>query len=161
LAPMIVPRIILAAGLMYLFGHLGLIGTDSGLIIGHIIVAMPFTFVMLAAVLKDYDYRLDQAAGTLGARPSAILRLITIPLLRDGLIAAFLFAFNISFDELTIALFISSGMTTTLPKQMWDEMFLHLNPTIAAASTVVFIIATTLLLLSEKCRTSRQKVYLS
>src|SRR5690606_21495257 len=110
LAPMIVPRIILAAGLMYLFGHLGLIGTDSGLIIGHIIVAMPFTFVMLAAVLKDYDYRLDQAAGTLGARPSAILRLITIPLLRDGLIAAFLFAFNISFDELTIALFISSGM---------------------------------------------------
>src|SRR5690606_6229559 len=80
LAPMIVPRIILAAGLMYLFGHIGLIGTESALVLGHTVVAMPFAFVMLAAVLKDYDYRLDQAAGTLGARPSAILRLITIPL---------------------------------------------------------------------------------
>jgi ABC-type spermidine/putrescine transport system permease subunit II len=68
------------------------------------------------------------------------------------LVAAFLFAFITSFDELTIAIFVSGGIKTTLPKQMWDDMILQLNPTLAAVSVVVFVIVTILLLLAERFR---------
>jgi ABC-type spermidine/putrescine transport system permease subunit II len=158
LAPMIVPRIILAVGLMYLFSQMGLIGTNLGLVIGHTVLALPFTFITMAAVLKGYDQRLDHAAAVLGANRWRTVQLITIPLLKGGLVAAFLFAFVTSFDELTVALFVTGGINTTLPKQMWDDMFLQLSPTIAAVSVVVFAIVTTLLLLCERFRDKGEQV---
>jgi len=155
LAPMIVPRIVVALGLFYLFAQLGLVATDLGLVLGHTVLALPFTFVTVAAVLKGYDWRLDQAAATLGATRLRILTRITIPLLQGGLVAAFLFAFITSFDDLTVALFVSGGVTTTLPKQMWDDMILQLNPTLAAVSVVVFAFVTVLLLAAERMRRIR------
>lgn len=152
LAPMIVPRIVVAVGMFYLFARLGLVASNLGLVIGHTVLALPFTVVAIGAVLKTYDTRLDQAAATLGADRKRTLRFVTLPLIRGGLLAAFLFAFITSFDELTIAIFLSGGLATTLPKQMWDDMILQLNPTLAAVSTVVFLMVTMLLLLSERFR---------
>lgn len=152
IAPMIVPRIVIALGLFYLFAQLGLVATELGMILGHAVLAMPFVFITVAAVLKGYDWRLDQAAATLGASRFRVLVEITVPLLKGGLIAAFLFAFITSFDDLTVALFVSGGVTVTLPKQMWDDMILQLNPTLAAVSTVVFVLVTTLLVLAEWMR---------
>ncbi|WP_293796319.1 ABC transporter permease subunit [uncultured Bosea sp.] len=154
LAPMIVPRIVIAVGLFYLFARMGLIATDVGLVIGHTVLAIPFTLVTIAAVLKTYDQRLDQAAATLGANRVRTLTGITIPLVKGGLVAAFLFAFITSFDELTIAIFVSGGIKTTLPKQMWDDMILQLNPTLAAVSVVVLVIVTAMLLVAERFRSS-------
>lgn len=152
LAPMVVPRIVIAVGLFYLFARIGLIATDLGLVIGHTVLAIPFTLVTIAAVLKSYDQRLDQAAATLGANGLRTLTGVTIPLVKGGLVAAFLFAFITSFDELTIAIFVSGGLKTTLPKQMWDDMILQLNPTLAAVSVVVFVVVTSMLLLAERFR---------
>ncbi|MDB5374680.1 MAG: transporter permease, partial [Belnapia sp.] len=152
LAPMIVPRIVVALGLFYLFAQLGLVATEAGLVLGHTVLALPFTFVTVAAVLKGYDWRLDQAAATLGATRFKVLAQITVPLLKGGLVAAFLFAFITSFDDLTVALFVSGGITTTLPKQMWDDMILQLNPTLAAVSVVVFVLVTVLLVTAERLR---------
>lgn len=152
LAPMIVPRIVIAVGMFYLFAQLGLVATDLGLTIGHTVLALPFAFVTIAAVLKNYDWRLDQAAAVLGANRFKALVFVTMPLVKGGLVAAFLFAFITSFDELTIAIFVSGGVKTTLPKQMWDDMILQLNPTLAAVSVVVFAIVTVLLLLAERFR---------
>lgn len=152
IAPMIVPRIVIAVGMFYLFARLGLVATDLGLVIGHTVLAIPFAMVTVSAILKTYDMRLDQAAATLGANRVRTLAFVTIPLVKGGLVAAFLFAFITSFDELTIAIFVSGGIKTTLPKQMWDDMILQLNPTLAAVSVVVFVIVTSLLLLAERFR---------
>jgi putative spermidine/putrescine transport system permease protein len=152
LAPLIVPRIIIAVGLFYLFARIGLVATDLGLVIGHTVLALPFAFVTITAILKNYDWRLDQAAAVLGANRAKTLLLVTVPLIKGGLVAAFLFAFITSFDELTIAIFVSGGIKTTLPKQMWDDMILQLNPTLAAVSVVVFVIVTVLLLIAERFR---------
>ena len=154
LAPMIVPRIVIAVGLFYLFARIGLVATDLGLIIGHTVLAIPFALVTMAAVLKSYDQRLDQAAATLGANRLKTLTGVTIPLVKGGLVAAFLFSFITSFDELTIAIFVSGGVKTTLPKQMWDDMILQLNPTLAAVSVVVFAVVTVMLLMAERFRSS-------
>lgn len=147
IAPLIIPRIVIAVGLFYLFSRMGLAGTNTGLVIGHIVLAIPYVIVTMAAALKNYDWRLEEAAQTLGA--SGLRRLFTImlPLLKPALIASFLFGFLVSFDELTIAIFVSGGLKTTLPKQMWDSMLLAADPTLAAVSFVLVVGITALVLL--------------
>lgn len=149
LSPLILPRIVIAVALFYFYARLGLIGTNTGLILGHAVLAIPYVVITVMAVLKNYDQRLDHAAASLGASPPRVLWYITIPLIRSGLIAAFLFAFVTSFDELTIALFISSGLATTLPKQMWDDAILKVSPTLAAVSTLLLVFVTVVILVAE------------
>jgi putative spermidine/putrescine transport system permease protein len=156
LGPMIVPAIVTAISLFYLFAYLSLVATNLGLIIGHTVMALPMTFVALVAVFKGYDWRLDQAASTLGANRLRVAWHITVPLVQNGLFAAMLFAFISSFEELTVAIFVSGGLKTTLPKQMWDDVLLAVNPTLAAASVVVLLVVGTIFLIAERFR-SRSK----
>jgi len=152
LAPMIVPSIVTAVGLFYLFAKLSLVATDLGLVIGHTVLALPLSFVALVAVLRGHDWGLDQAAATLGANRLRVMRFVTLPLVKGGLLAALLFAFIASFEELTVAIFISGGLKTTLPKQMWDDIVFAVNPTLAAASVVVLAVVGTLFLVAERLR---------
>lgn len=147
LSPLIMPRIIIAVALFYLYAQIGLVGTYLGLIIGHALLALPYVVITVIAVQKQYDPRYDQAAWSLGARPSQTLRRVTLPLISGGLLSAFLFAAITSFDELTIALFVTGGLTTTLPKQMWDDAINVATPTLASLSTLllVFVAAMTFL----------------
>jgi putative spermidine/putrescine transport system permease protein len=149
LTPLILPRIIIAVALFYFFARLGLIGSPLGLVLGHTVLALPYVVITVMAVLKNYDQHLDQAATSLGASPPRVLWHITAPLIRSGLIAAFLFAFVTSFDELTIALFISAGVASTLPKQMWDDAILKVSPTLAAVSTLLLVFVTMVILAAE------------
>jgi putative spermidine/putrescine transport system permease protein len=152
LSPLIMPRMIIAVALFYLYARIGLVGSWLGLILGHAVLAIPFVVVTVMAVLKNYDERLDQAAGSLGAGPARTLYHVTLPLIRAGLVASFLFAFVTSFDELTIALFVTGGLTTTLPKQMWDDALLKVTPTLAAVSTVLILFVAVTIVLAERLR---------
>lgn len=116
LSPLVVPRMILAVGIFYFFAKIGLVGASLGLVLGHTVVAVPYVVITMMAVPRNYDTRLDLAAQSLGARPFTTLRGITFPILSAGMLSSFLFAFATSFDELTIALFTSGGLSTTLPK---------------------------------------------
>lgn len=156
IAPLIVPRIVTAVGLFYLYSRLGLAGTNAGLVIGHTVLAIPYVVVTMAAALKNFDWRLIDAARTLGAPGWKRLTTVLLPLLRPSLIASFLFAFLVSFDELTIAIFVSGGLKTTLPKQMWDDMLLAANPTLAAVSFVLVAAITLLVLLLSVTRRTRE-----
>lgn len=150
LAPLIVPRIVTAVGLFYLFAQLGLVGTTLGLVIGHAVLSVPYVTITVMAVLKHHDWRLEQAATTLGARRFATFRRITLPLVGNGLVAAYLFAFVTSFDELTIALFVTGGLFGTLPKQMWDDALLKVSPTLAAVSVVLLLLITAFVVAAER-----------
>jgi putative spermidine/putrescine transport system permease protein len=152
MAPMIVPNIVSGLALFYLFAQLSLVATDTGLVIGHTVTAIPVVFVTVLAILKGYDWRLDQAAATLGATRARALREVTIPLIKGGLAAAFLFAFIWSFEELTVAIFVGGGLKTTLPKAMWDDMLLQVNPTVAAVSVVVLVIVASLFAVAQRLR---------
>lgn len=146
LMPVVMPNMILSVGLFYLYAKIGLVGTNLGLIIGHTVIAVPYVVLTVMSVLRNYDIRLDLAAQSLGATPWVTLRLVTLPIIGAGMISAFLFAFTISFDELTIALFTSGGMSATLPKQLWDEVSLSISPLLAAVSTCLFLFVTTLII---------------
>jgi len=152
LSPIIIPRMIIAVGLFYFFARVGLVGTSVGLAIGHAVVAVPYVVMTMMAVLRNYDTRLDLAAQSLGAKPWQVLRHVTFPVLAAGLFSALLFAFATSFDELTIALFASGGLSATLPKQFWDEVTLEVSPTIAAVSTSLFAFVGALIAIAEWLR---------
>jgi putative spermidine/putrescine transport system permease protein len=139
-APLIVPRIVVAVGLLYLLSRFGLTGTNTGLIIGHTVLAIPYVVVTLAAGFQRFDWRLDDAARVMGASSSQRIRTVVLPLLMASVSAAFLFAFLVSFDDLTIAIFVSGGINTTLPKQMWDDIQLAITPTLAAVSTTLVVL---------------------
>jgi len=140
LAPMMIPSIVIAIALFYLFARMSLVATDLGIIIGHSVIAMPIVFVVLLTTFKGHNWNLDAAASTLGAGRMQTFRLVTLPLVRNGLAVGFVTGFLQSFEELTIALFVGGGLKTTLPKQMWDGILLQVNPIIAAASVVVLLV---------------------
>ncbi len=152
LAPIVVPRMIIAVGVFYFFAKIGLVGSSLGLVLAHTMVAVPYVVITMMAVLRNYDTRLDQAAHSMGARPWATLRRVTFPILGAGLMSSFLFAFATSFDELTIALFTSGGVSTTLPKQFWDEITMQISPVIAAVSTCLFAFIAVLIWVADRLR---------
>ncbi|WP_027350137.1 ABC transporter permease subunit [Halotalea alkalilenta] len=156
MAPMIVPPIVIAIALFYLFAKFSLVATDLGIVIGHTVIALPITFVILLATFKGHDWRLEQAAATLGASPWRTLLRVTLPLVKGGLLAGLVTAFLQSFEELTVAMFIGGGMKTTLPKQMWDDVLLQVSPILAAASVVVLLIVTTLFFILERARPAQR-----
>jgi putative spermidine/putrescine transport system permease protein len=155
LAPMMIPSIVIAIGLFFLFARISLVATDLGIVIGHTVIAMPIVFVILLATFKGHDWSLDAAASTLGAGHTRTFRLVTLPLVRNGLAVAFVTGFLQSFEELTVALFVSGGLKTTLPKQMWDGIVLQVTPVIAAASVVVLSVVILIFAIAEYVQVRR------
>lgn len=142
LSPIIIPHIIIAVALFYLFSKLSLIGTIAGMVIGHTVLTIPYIVITVMSVLKHYDARLDQAAWIMGASKLRTLFHVTLPIIRSGMVSAFMFAFVISFDELTIALFVTGGQFSTLPKMMWDGALLKVSPTLTAVATLMLCFMT-------------------
>lgn len=146
LAPLIVPVIILSVGLYGLFAKLKLIGEWYGLVLAHTVLALPFVVLVMVAGLRDFDRALEQAAEGLGASRVRTLFRITLPLLRPSLVSAGLLAFISSFDELVVALFLA-GPNMTLPKKMFDNILMEIDPTIAAVSVMQIVLVSIVLVL--------------
>jgi ABC-type spermidine/putrescine transport system permease subunit II len=158
LSPMIIPRMVIAIAVYFLYARLNLVGTAEGLVLAHVVLGVPFVVVTVSAVLKGFDLTLEHAAQTLGANRWQTFRHVTLPLIQAGVLSGALFAFITSFDELIIALFVTGGIVSTLPKKMWDDILLQVNPTLAAVSTVLLILTTALLLTAELLRRRAERL---
>jgi putative spermidine/putrescine transport system permease protein len=149
LSPMIVPIVIVAVGSYLFFGGLGLVNTRIGLVLAHTGLALPFVVVTVAATLSTYDTNLTRAGLSLGAPPVSVFFRVTLPSIAPGVISGAIFAFAVSFDEVVVALFLTSAERRTLPVQMFSGIRDQINPTIMAAATVLlglsillFVVAT-------------------
>ncbi|MEE9248414.1 MAG: ABC transporter permease [Dehalococcoidia bacterium] len=108
-----------------------------GLLIAHTMLAVPYVVIILTATLRGVEESQDQAGAILGAGPFTTLRKIILPAMLPGLLAAAFFSFLVSFDELLIALFLSTSQISTLPKEIWDGIRTEISPTIAAVATML------------------------
>jgi putative spermidine/putrescine transport system permease protein len=153
--PLAVPPIVIALALFGLFAKMSLLATDLAIILGHTVICIPVVFTILLAGFRSYDWRLNQAAATLGARTGAIVGRVAFPLLRSVVISALIAGFLTSFDELTVALFLGGGLKTTLPKQMWDAILLEASPLLAAVSVTMMIVVVVLFLVMEATQKNR------
>jgi putative spermidine/putrescine transport system permease protein len=157
-SPMIVPVIIISIATYSFFAKLKLIENFWGLVIGHSVVAVPFVFINVSAALMSFDVTLEKAASSLGANRLQAFFRVTFPLIRPGMLTGALFAFIISFDELIITMFIS-GTRQTLPVRMWMDLWLEIDPTIAAVSSFLILISIAALLSAEWIRRRAHRRY--
>jgi putative spermidine/putrescine transport system permease protein len=152
LSPLIVPGIVVAIGIYYVFAAYRLVGTVLGLVLAHTCLAVPFVVTSVSVSLASLDRRLEQAALSLGATPSGTFRQVTLPLIFPGVLVGALFAFVTSFDELIVTLFLSGSGAITLPRRMWDDLRFAIDPTIAAVSTLTIVLSAVLLLVTHALR---------
>lgn len=150
MAPLVVPIVVLGIGTYAVFLEWQLIGTPLGFIAAHTVLAVPYVIITVTASLRVVDRQVERAAAALGARPYRVLLRVTLPLIAPGLLAGGLFAFVTSFDEVVVSLFISDPNLRTLPVEMYSSITRDINPTIAAASTLILVVSTVLILISTR-----------
>jgi putative spermidine/putrescine transport system permease protein len=152
LSPLIVPSIITAIALYFLFAPLHLVGSFWGFVLAHTILALPLVVVVVTASLRGFDMTLERAALSLGAAPWTALRRVTLRIIAPGIATGALLAFLASFDEVVVALFLAGTDAVTLPKKIWDGVWLEITPVIAAASTIVIVLTIALFVVLELMR---------
>lgn len=148
-APMFVPLILLGIGLFFLFARLGVINTLPALAAAHTLLAVPVVMVLVAAGLSTYDLTQEAAARSLGASRFQAFRKVTLPQIRLSVISGALFAFLTSFDEVIVAMFISTGPQSTLTRRMFLQLRDQIDPTIAAICTILIVITVAIVLTTQ------------
>ncbi len=151
-SPMIVPVVVLAVGMTFVFSAAGLTNSLFGLLLAHTTLAVPFVVITVTATLAGFDPVLLRAAASLGAPPLAAFRRVVLPLIAPGLLSGAVFAFATSFDEVVLALFLSGPAQMTLPKQMFLSLRETISPTLLAAAVLMTLVSTSLLLAIELLR---------
>jgi putative spermidine/putrescine transport system permease protein len=141
LSPLIAPSVVVALGMYVVYVRVGLTGTLLGMVLAHTALAFPFVVVNVAASLRILDETIEFAARGLGAGPVYTFFRITRPLILPGVVAGALFAFITSWDEVVVALFQSTPLLQTLPVVIWAQIRSDVDPTVAAASTMVSVIS--------------------
>ena len=158
LSPMIVPLIIIAAGMFFFYTRFGLVGTFPGLIIAHAALGIPFVIVTVTATLVGFDRSLYNAGISLGTGPVRTFMRVVLPLIRPGVISGALFAFVTSFDEVVLVLFLAGPDQRTIPRQMFSGLREQINPTILAVATLLIVISICLLVTIELLRRRSERL---
>lgn len=149
-SPLSVPQLVLGIALLIYFTPMMLAGTNSGFLIAHTIICIPYVIRLVLTGLSGFDYNLERAAAILGANPVVVFWKITLPLIRPAIISGGLFAFLTSFDNVTVSLFMISPDMRTLPIEIFSQMQDAYNPIVASVSTVVIFISVILIIILEK-----------
>jgi len=150
LSPLILPTIIFAIGmLMFWSAVFGPVGFAT-LVLGHLLVCLPYVVRTTLAVLAESDPFLEEAARTMGAGRLQRLWRVVLPQCRPGLAAGAFFAFNISFDEAVLSLFLRRPGLTTLPVQIYGQMEFSPDPSVAAVSSIMIFITVALLVVIDR-----------
>jgi ABC-type spermidine/putrescine transport system permease subunit II len=137
-APLIIPPIIAAVALYIVFAKTGLLGTHEGLIIAHTLHSAPYIVLVMTVAIAAFDVRIEQVARSLGASQRVILLRILLPNLMPSVIASWMLAFIVSFDEVILTLFLF-GNRETIPKRMFTRLELQIDPTITAIATMLIV----------------------
>ena len=146
LGPVLVPIVLVAVGMFFVMSEWRLAGTLSGLVIAHVVLALPLVVVTVGTSLRSVDRTLELAAQNLGAGPIRTFWRITFPLIRPGIVAGALFAFITSWDEVVVAIFMTNTLFRTLPVVMWSQVRSQVDPTIAASATMLTLLTASILL---------------
>jgi putrescine transport system permease protein len=146
-APLVMPEVVVGLSLLLLMvGAQNLFGwPDRGMftiILGHTLLGMAYGMVVVQSRLLEVNRSLEEAAMDLGARPHEVFFLVTLPNIAQGILAAFLLSFTLSFDDVVISEFLSGPGVNTLPQVIFGYARRGINPTIYAAATLLIATVT-------------------
>ncbi|MEM9045681.1 MAG: ABC transporter permease [Pseudomonadota bacterium] len=158
ISPMIVPLVIIGAGMFFFFSNVGLAYTYPGIILAHAVLGTPFVIITVTATLSGFDQSLVRAAQSMGADPVTTFFKVQMPLILPGVISGALFAFITSFDEVVVMLQMASAEQRTIPRQMFSGIREQISPTILAVATILVIISIALLTTVEMLRRRSERL---
>ncbi|HMN79530.1 MAG TPA: ABC transporter permease [Burkholderiaceae bacterium] len=156
LAPMYVPAIVAGAAIYIYYVEVEILtdfrlaATFPGLVIAHTLIALPWTMRLVCASLAAANTGSEEAARSLGANAMQTFFLVTLPIIRPGIIAAAMFSFIASFSDLEKSLFLVGPGKTTLPIAIINYLEWNLDPTISAVATVQIAIIAAALFVSDR-----------
>jgi spermidine/putrescine transport system permease protein len=141
LTPLVIPYVVFGISLLLLFHTVGIPLGLLSIMIGHIVITVPYTILVLMPRLQQLDVSLEEAAYDLGATRLRTFRSITFPLILPAIVGALLIAFTTSFDEYAVASFVA-GSTQTLPLYLYSAVRFPYNlPQVIAVASVVITIS--------------------
>jgi putative spermidine/putrescine transport system permease protein len=155
--PLIMPVILIGIGVFFLYTRLGLVNTTLGLALAHGALAMPFVVVTVSAGLQVFDVSQEMVARSLGASRARAFFTITLPQISFSVLCGSLFALITSLDEVIIAMFVSGGEKATLTRRMFNSLRDAIDPTIAAISTCLILVAICAAVLVQHLQRSRSR----
>ena len=112
------------------------------IVLGHTLLGMAYGMVVVQSRLQEMDRSIEEAALDLGAKPHQVFFLVTLPCIAQGILAAFLLSFTLSFDDVVISEFLSGPGVNTLPQVIFGYARRGINPTIYAAATLLITTVT-------------------
>jgi len=151
--PLVVPIIITAVGIFFVYARIGLIATLSGLVLANVMLALPYVVTSVIAGLQSFDATQEMVARSLGMGRLRSFFVVTLPQIKASVVTGSIFAFISAMDETIVALFISGGQYQPLTKRMFTALRDEIDPTIAAISTLMTAVSFMLVLVA----TSRSK----
>ncbi len=163
-APLVMPEVVVGLSLLLMlvsvqrtlgFPERGL----TTIWLGHLLLGMAYATVVIQARLKELNPQLEEAAMDLGARPQQVFWLVTLPMIAQSLVSAWLLTFTLSLDDVVLSAFLSGPGSTTLPLVIFSRARLGLNPSVNAVATLmVAVVAVGVLLASYAlARAERQR----
>lgn len=150
LIPLLIPHLTLGVAIFTFYVSIGLPINMITLGAAQLIIVIPMIVGLLVIALESMTPNVQRAAADLGATPYQTFTRVTLPLIRPAVIAAAIIAFIRGFDDASIALFVNSPTTITLPVRMLIEMEHESGPLIAAAGSVLLLIAVVLAVVLER-----------
>ena len=149
-SPMFIPSISFAFVLMRTTASIKMFTPFTKILIGHIVIILPYIIRNTMSVLINFNWTLEDAAASLGANPRQVFFKITLPLIKPGIISGAMLAFLYSFDEAVISSFLTSAKFTTMPIQIINYMEFQFDPTVAAIATILMASSLIIMLVINK-----------
>lgn len=150
LAPVVVPGIAVTLGIQVFFIRYGLADTRRGVVLAHLIAAVPYVCLVMSGVYANLDTRLEDQARTLGAGPVQVFVRITLPAVSPGLAVAALFAFLLSWGEYVLTLLVGGGAVKTLPLLLYAYLGSTDTPVAAALAFALIVPPVALLAVTSR-----------
>jgi putrescine transport system permease protein len=144
-APLVMPEVIIGLSLLLMLVSVQrVLGfPERGMLtiwLGHLLLGMAYATVVVQARLQDLNPQLEEAAMDLGARPHQVFYLVTLPMIAQSLLSAWLLTFTLSLDDVVLSAFLSGPGSTTMPLVIFSRARLGLNPSVNAVATLIVLV---------------------
>jgi putative spermidine/putrescine transport system permease protein len=150
LSPMMLPGVVIGIAMLFAFRGAGLFNSYASLVLGHVVITLPYVVRIIYANLLLFDFRLIEAARTLGVAPARAVTKVMIPVLAPAMLTAGIFAFIASLDNYALAIFLGDVNNTTLPVQLLNYIEYSTDPSLAAISTLMIGVTSIFLFIGQK-----------
>ena len=144
-APLVMPEVVVGLSLLLMLVSMqrlfGVPERGMGTIwLGHLLLGVAYATVVIQARLQDLNPQLEEAAMDLGARPAQVFWLVTLPMIAQSMLSAWLLTFTISLDDVVLSAFLSGPGATTMPLVIFSRARLGLNPGVNAVATLIVVV---------------------